>query len=597
MDENRILTELGIDPNLSIAEIKQALEKKKQGLLRKLNAVFGNPTKEQELNRQLEQVEELIVHMGVRQVIEAEHVRDDRSALLSNVKNTGTFRLDQFHVETRELSQTEAKIAAPESDLQIEKQALEAALECMRANDMDGAYEAVCDLDPEKYPYIYAVLGSAYDTKNCTYYNLEKAFNAYKRGAECEVYACYKPLANAYRYGIGTAVNTDCAIQWLQKASEVDPDAGAERALGELYGQLGKYQEMFIWYQLGMYEHNDWQSRIDLASAILKYDLGIYYTEKALDMLRSELELAEETKDLHRRAAAYRGLLNYYSKMEKQNTRYRKNLLEVSTALAEENLIPCASTVAYMHLIGYAAKPNYAEALKFYELAQANGESFDQTEMEKAKRIVRKEEKLKRANDRVFAADDAEKLVNETRKNRSDILRIPEGYTKIDYNSFEQYKGKGLLKKAFFSEVVLPQSLIVIEPSVFHGLKGLKRFNLPQNIAEIGRYAFWTDHAGCEQLTVPGDVTGIPFWAFYGCDFGTVRVDEGVEKIGESAFAFSHIKHLELPSTLKRIETNSDNGAFRYATIGSLRAPIELKEQIERQEGLKLDPKNIIYYE
>ena len=592
-----MLIELGIDPDLSVAEIKKVLEKKKQGILRKLNAVFGNPAKEQELNKELERVEELIIQLGLRQVMEDTRAHDERSALLSNVKGPGAIRLNDFQVQTRELSQTRVEIAPqPAMNLEIYQQALDKAIMCLKKRDMDGAYGAVCNLDARKQPALYAVLGLVYQAEDSAHYDLEKAFCAFRDGAELGSEACVMLLAKCYYYGRGTDVNHECAIKWLEIASQTEEDAEPEQMLGELYGKLGKFEEMFNWYQLGLYEHDSWQCRIDLAEAILKYKLGNYYTDKALELLNYETQKAAETGNKKRSTLAYRVLLHHYTELASLNTKYRKKVLEVTTALVEECGLPCASTLASMHRSGYAGKADYAKAVTYYQRAEANGETFDQTDYEKTVRIKKREEKLSHVEDRVFTAADAEALVNKTRKERSDVLRIPEGYTKIANSAFQAYAGKGMFKKAFFSEVVLPQSLLAVGASAFFDLKGFKRYNLPPNIMQIGFWAFRSEGAGADHMTIPGDVQKLEGECFKWGIFGTVKIAEGVEILGEEAFGFTSIKRLELPSSLKQIATNAGKETFHCATIGSLRAPRTLKAQIEAQ-GMKLDPRNITYYD
>lgn len=110
MTDKEILAQLGIDDSLPSGELKQALEKKKQGLLRKINAVYGNSAKEQELNSQLNQVEELIINYSVKQISEGISPANENSSLLSSIDTTSTISMSQFDVSTRELSQSREEI-------------------------------------------------------------------------------------------------------------------------------------------------------------------------------------------------------------------------------------------------------------------------------------------------------------------------------------------------------------------------------------------------------------------------------------------------------------------------------------------------------
>lgn len=88
----------GISFDLPVAQKLKLLETQKQKLLRKLNHVFGNPEKEEQLNLELQQLEAVM-----------EQLSCESSAL----------SLDDVHIETRELSQTEIGMEQGDTGQQI----------------------------------------------------------------------------------------------------------------------------------------------------------------------------------------------------------------------------------------------------------------------------------------------------------------------------------------------------------------------------------------------------------------------------------------------------------------------------------------------
>lgn len=592
MTDKEMLIGLGIDDSLPTGEIKKALEKKKQNLLRKINAVYGNTAKEQELNSQLNQVEDLIIRYGVKQISESSSYAYDNSSLLSNIGKTAMVSMSQFEVATRELSQSSADgPSEDENQLIIDKASV-----CIANSDFDGAVEILLSRSPEQNPPAYLALGWLYGNQSCHYFDMSKSFACYKRGAELDQEMCFGELAHAYRYGLGTETDLDAAIYWYKKASFYSLNGEPEQALGEIYGSRKQYKEMFDWYQLGIYEHDSWKLQIEFAKAIINSDLGAFYTEKALAMLKSDAIMSQP--DVRR--GAYSALLHYYIQMEKTDSSYRANILKTAAAIADEGYVECVSTVANLYAHGYSGSVDWKKAIQYYEIALANDEEFDYTELDYARRKLRREEKAKQLESRPFTADEAEKLIAETKRSRSDTLCIPEGYTVIKFDAFAKYQGSGLFQKNFFREVVLPASLLGIEAMAFKKMKGLRRYNIPPNVFNLGHMAFYAldnKNQYVDMLVIPGDIEEIPAWCFEFNNFGTVKIEEGVERIDSEAFSFCTIDRLFLPSTLRNISIG-DKSSFGSSTIRSeFRAPLSIKPLVEKQNGFHLDTAKVTYFE
>lgn len=72
----------------------------------------------------------------------------------------------------------------------------------------------------------------------------------------------------------------------------------------------------------------------------------------------------------------------------------------------------------------------------------------------------------------------------------------------------------------------------------------------------IGAQCFGS--SGLEELILPANVKEVCAKAFYWCTrLKNVQLNEGLQKIGEYVFACTAIKNITLPSTLKRIETET----------------------------------------
>ncbi len=113
------------------------------------------------------------------------------------------------------------------------------------------------------------------------------------------------------------------------------------------------------------------------------------------------------------------------------------------------------------------------------------------------------------------------------------------------------------------SEIVLPDTVEIINTQAFSFLGGLQKINLPDSITEIGQMAFARCN-GLKEVIIPPKVKIIRNSSFTECNnLKKVVISEGVTKI--MFYAFEDDKALDtvyLPSTLKKIES----GAFGNCT-------------------------------
>ena len=148
----------------------------------------------------------------------------------------------------------------------------------------------------------------------------------------------------------------------------------------------------------------------------------------------------------------------------------------------------------------------------------------------------------------------------------------------------------GALENAPFTEIVLPDTLHIIDRNAFSGCKYLERVNFPETLEYIGIYAF----TGCDALTdivldcpdlrltrmafadctalesVRLRVKEIGEYSFAGCEkLKRAVLENGIERIGYGAFSGDRaLAGITLPGSVKYIE----QGAFQR-TAHSVKMP------------------------
>lgn len=125
-------------------------------------------------------------------------------------------------------------------------------------------------------------------------------------------------------------------------------------------------------------------------------------------------------------------------------------------------------------------------------------------------------------------------------------------------------------------EVVLPDTIRIIDYKAFADCKNLETINFPDNLETIGDYAFTTCHSlksidlknvkkldecsfqlciSLEEIYVPGSVATVPDHAFHGChSVKTLTFGEGVKKIESTAALNSFsIEKITIPKSVTEI--------------------------------------------
>ena len=130
-------------------------------------------------------------------------------------------------------------------------------------------------------------------------------------------------------------------------------------------------------------------------------------------------------------------------------------------------------------------------------------------------------------------------------------VSFPDGLEFIGREAF-LYCGK-------LEKVTFPSKLTFLGENAFRGVP-LKEVILPEGLAYLGDYAFWNG-GNCRKVVLPGSIAHFGAYVFQGqLKLKDVTVSEGLQTIGEAAFASSGVKSIKLPESMKTIE----GGAFAY---------------------------------
>ena len=150
-----------------------------------------------------------------------------------------------------------------------------------------------------------------------------------------------------------------------------------------------------------------------------------------------------------------------------------------------------------------------------------------------------------------------------------------EALTNITFGEKVATIGKSAFKNCKALESIeIPDSITIIEEEMFYGA-GLKSVNIPANIEEIGKQAFFLSSLKGD-LVIPGNVKTIGDKAFSGerynelrgCAITSVTIEEGVETIGVYAFqGCASLKKVYLPTSLTSFNKDTFNSCSNMTDI------------------------------
>lgn len=177
-------------------------------------------------------------------------------------------------------------------------------------------------------------------------------------------------------------------------------------------------------------------------------------------------------------------------------------------------------------------------------------------------------------------------------------VTILKSVTSIDDRAFEGCSG--------LTSITIPNSVTSIGDSVFDGCSGLTSITIPNSVTSIGRMGFWDRSSltsiqvengnskydsrngcnaiietatnallfGCQNTTIPSNVTSIGEYAFYGCiGLTSTIIPNSVTSIGRCAFSCSGLTSIIIPSSLTTLYNSTFSGCSNLKTA-TVRASI-----------------------
>lgn len=133
-------------------------------------------------------------------------------------------------------------------------------------------------------------------------------------------------------------------------------------------------------------------------------------------------------------------------------------------------------------------------------------------------------------------------------------VTLPKSISKIDWETFKDCVA--------LKSINIPEGVKRIEDEAFSGCKALKKATLPNSLVIIGDFAFYT--SGLTKITIPKNVTYIGDDAFASCEkLKTVKIKSSkIKKIGVCAFlGISNKSVIDVPNKcLKKYKKMMDLG-------------------------------------
>lgn len=125
---------------------------------------------------------------------------------------------------------------------------------------------------------------------------------------------------------------------------------------------------------------------------------------------------------------------------------------------------------------------------------------------------------------------------------------------------------------------IIPQGVTRISTQAFYNCSNLTEVTLPEGLKEIGMYCFWG--VPLKEITIPGTVKKIDLCAFYFTGLEHLKIEEGVEFIGEKAFCLcNNLTEVTIPASVGVINR------FAFYSCGNL-SKVTIAEGItEIKEG------------
>ena len=140
-------------------------------------------------------------------------------------------------------------------------------------------------------------------------------------------------------------------------------------------------------------------------------------------------------------------------------------------------------------------------------------------------------------------------------------VSLPENLVEIGAFAFNECKN--------LASVALPESLTTLGDRAFYACKSLKTIKIPSGITIIPDSCFY-ECSSLESVTIPEGVTAVGGDALRFCNFNALTLPESLEKIGSHAFdGNKSLKSVNIPAKVKTIEER----AFSFCGLTELVIP------------------------
>ena len=114
----------------------------------------------------------------------------------------------------------------------------------------------------------------------------------------------------------------------------------------------------------------------------------------------------------------------------------------------------------------------------------------------------------------------------------------------------------------------IPNSVVTIDNNAFYDCKKLKSISIGYGVTTIGEFAFTYCYELTGALIIPNNVTSIGKSAFSGCDFTSVVIGNGINRIEQSTFSYNkNLINVTIPDSVTSIGSWAFTGCTSLTSI------------------------------
>jgi hypothetical protein len=114
----------------------------------------------------------------------------------------------------------------------------------------------------------------------------------------------------------------------------------------------------------------------------------------------------------------------------------------------------------------------------------------------------------------------------------------------------------------------IPNSVVTIDKNAFYDCWGLKSISIGYGVTTIGEFAFERCGKLTGTLIIPNNVTSIGIGAFSGCDFTSVVIGNGINRIEQSTFSDNkNLINVTIPDSVTFIGSHAFSSCSSLTTI------------------------------